>query len=61
VDIPEVVSELETYDLFNFPENHIARRPSDSYFIRKSSNKENSMLLRPHTSVMWYHYLLEQG
>jgi phenylalanyl-tRNA synthetase alpha chain len=58
---PEIVSELETFDLFNFSDDHIARRPSDSYFIHKSEDKEHSMLLRPHTSVMWYHYLLEQG
>lgn len=58
VKVPEIVSEFETFDLFNFSENHVARRPSDSYFINKSTNKKNSMLLRPHTSVMWYHYLL---
>ena len=60
VEVPEVVWEFETFDLFNFPEDHVARRPSDSYFINKSEDKKNSMLLRPHTSVMWYHYLLKQ-
>ena len=60
VEVPEVVWEFETFDLFNFPEDHVARRPSDSYFINKSDDKKNSMLLRPHTSVMWYHYLLKQ-
>nr|MDD3720753.1 hypothetical protein [Candidatus Gracilibacteria bacterium] len=61
VDVPEVVGEFETFDLFNFPENHVARRVTDSYFINKSSDKRNSMLLRPHTSVMWYHFLVKQG
>jgi len=60
VKVPEVVGEFETFDLFNFPEDHVARRPSDSYFINKSDDRKNSMLLRPHTSVMWYHYLLKQ-
>lgn len=58
IDIPEIVSEYETFDLFNFPINHVARRPSDSYFIKKSSISKESILLRPHTSVMRYHYLI---
>ncbi len=54
VRIPEVVNEYETFDLFNFPKNHVARRPSDSYFIDKNEEiLEKSILLRPHTSVMW--------
>jgi len=58
---PELVNEYETFDLFNFPENHVARRKSDSYFIKKDSkNKDNSILLRPHTSVMWK-YLLDDA
>ncbi len=61
VSAPEIVSEWETFDLFNFPENHVARRPSDSYFLEKSSDHRKSILLRPHTSVMWYYYLLENG
>lgn len=60
VIIPEIVAEFETFDLFNFPLNHVARRPSDSHFINKSEDTKNSILLRPHTSVMWYHYLLKQ-
>lgn len=60
VDVPQVVWEWETFDLFNFPDNHVARRPSDSYFLHKSNDRRSSMLLRPHTSVMWYHYLLNQ-
>jgi phenylalanyl-tRNA synthetase alpha subunit len=55
---PEVVREFETFDLFYFPEDHVARRPSDSYFIEKTPNKENNILLRPHTTTLWYHYLI---
>lgn len=54
---PEIVWEFETFDLFYFPEDHVARRPSDSYFIEKTSDKEKNILLRPHTTIMWYHYL----
>ncbi len=61
VQIPEVVAEWETFDLFNFPEVHVARRVSDSYFVNKSDDVKESILLRPHTSVMWYHYLIEGG
>lgn len=55
---PEIVKEFETFDLFYFPENHVARRPSDSYFIEKTDKKENNILLRPHTTTLWYHYLI---
>jgi len=58
VKTPEIVNEWATFDLFNFSDDHVARRPSDSYFIEKSDEKEKSMLLRPHTSVMWYYYLI---
>jgi len=58
IESPEVVNEYETFDLFNFPDEHVARRISDSYFINKDSNNlSNSMLLRPHTSVMWKYFL----
>lgn len=60
IEIPQIVAEFETFDLFNFPENHVARRPSDSYFIDKSDDIRNSILLRPHTTVAWYHYLINQ-
>lgn len=58
---PEVVKEFETFDLFYFPENHVARRPSDSYFLQKTSEKEANILLRPHTTIMWYHYLIQSN
>ena len=58
--IPEVVWEYETFDIFNFAMDHVARRPSDSYFLQKNpTNSKESMLLRPHTTVMWYHYLIK--
>lgn len=57
IQVPEIVTEWETFDLFFFPENHVARRPSDSYFLNKSNISIESILLRPHTTVMWYYYL----
>lgn len=60
VSVPEVVNEYETFDLFNFPNNHVARRVSDSYFIKKDDkDTSKSMLLRPHTSVMWKYVMDE--
>jgi phenylalanyl-tRNA synthetase alpha subunit len=56
---PEVVKEFETFDLFYFPPDHVARRPSDSYFLQKTNNKDENLLLRPHTTIMWYHYLVK--
>lgn len=56
---PEVVKEFETFDLFYFPEDHVARRSSDSYFLQKTNNKDDNLLLRPHTTIMWYHYLVK--
>lgn len=51
LNVPEVVSYGVSFDLFNFPADHPARSPSDTYFI----DKEN--VLRTHTTVMWYYHL----
>lgn len=59
VTVPQVVNEYITFDLFNFPPTHVARRPSDSYFIEKDNDPEKSILLRPHTSVMWKYVINE--
>lgn len=62
IRIPEVVDEYTTFDLFNFPNDHVARRPSDSYFIQKDyNNPRDSMLLRPHISVMWKYIMNDFG
>jgi phenylalanyl-tRNA synthetase alpha subunit len=60
VESPEVVNEYATFDLFFFPKDHVARRPSDSFFIEKNEDTKKSLLLRPHTTVVWYYYLIEQ-
>jgi phenylalanyl-tRNA synthetase alpha chain len=51
VKSPEIVPTSVTFDLYNFAPNHPARSHSDTYFI------DDTNILRPHTTVMWYYYL----
>ena len=51
LNVPEIVKYDISFDLFNFPSDHPARNPSDTYFL----DKEN--VLRTHTTVMWYYHL----
>lgn len=54
LNVPEIVRYDLSFDMFNFPADHPARNPSDTYFL----NKE--YILRTHTTVMWaYHLGLE--
>ncbi len=48
---PEIIPYNVSFDIFNFPKNHPARNPSDTYFIDKDH------VLRTHTTVMWYYHL----
>ncbi len=54
IKIPEIVPARESFDLFDFPANHPARSKSDTYYV----NEE--YILRTHTTVMWYYYLLSE-
>lgn len=55
LNVPEIVRYDLSFDMFNFPADHPARNPSDTYFL----NKE--YILRTHTTVMWaYHLGLEE-
>ncbi|MCC7500466.1 hypothetical protein IT396_01535 [Candidatus Nomurabacteria bacterium] len=49
--IPEIVPTTIAFDLFDFPPDHPARSPSDTYYATKTD------ILRPHDTVMWYYYL----
>ncbi|MEK7589464.1 MAG: hypothetical protein AAB479_02460 [Patescibacteria group bacterium] len=49
--VPEIVRCDISFDLFNFPADHPARTPSDTYFVDKDH------ILRTHTTVMWYYHL----
>lgn len=51
VEVPEIVPTRILFDLFNMPEGHPARNPSDTYYI----DKEN--VLRTHDTVFWCYYL----
>ena len=51
VKSPEVVPYDVSFDVYGFPADHPARRPSDTYFI------DDKNVLRTHTTVMWYYYL----
>ena len=54
LNVPEIVRYDLSFDMFNFPLDHPARSPSDTYFINKD------YILRTHTTVMWsYHLSLE--
>ena len=54
LNVPEIVRYDLSFDMFNFPADHPARNPSDTYFLN------NEYILRTHTTVMWaYHLGLE--
>jgi phenylalanyl-tRNA synthetase alpha chain len=52
MQIPEIVPAIESFDLFDFPAEHPARSKSDTYYVDEKN------ILRTHTTVMWYYYLL---
>ena len=51
INAPEIIPYDISFDIFNFPKNHPARNPSDTYFVDKNH------VLRTHTTVMWYYHL----
>lgn len=51
IKIPEIVSTKILFDLFNMPEGHPARSPSDTYYV------DTHNVLRTHDTVFWYYYL----
>ncbi len=51
VNPPEIVPTDIAFDLFDFAGDHPARSPSDTYYT------DDTHILRPHTTVMWYYYL----
>jgi phenylalanyl-tRNA synthetase alpha chain len=52
IHIPEIVPAKESFDLFDFPADHPARSKSDTYYV------DDKNILKTHTTVMWYYYLL---
>lgn len=53
VTIPETISVYNSFDLFDFPPNHPARKETDTYFISPDR------VLRTHTTSMWFYYLTD--
>jgi len=51
IEVPEIVPTSIAFDLFDFAPDHPARSRSDTYFA------DDTHILRPHTTVMWYYYL----
>ncbi|MDP3004505.1 MAG: hypothetical protein Q8N43_03355 [Candidatus Azambacteria bacterium] len=51
IEAPEIIGYDVSFDLFNFPLDHPARKPSDTYFV------DANHVLRTHTTVMWYYHL----
>jgi len=54
IEIPEIVPTSVTFDLFDFPENHVARSPSDTYYA------DENHILRTHNTVSWYYYFHDE-
>ncbi len=50
INIPEIVPCDITFDLFDFPANHVARSKSDTYYVDENN------ILRTHNTVSWYYY-----
>ncbi|MGC9610871.1 MAG: hypothetical protein ABSE68_01480 [Minisyncoccia bacterium] len=55
IKTPEILSASISFDLFDFPADHPARSRSDTYYV------DNKNILRTHTTIMWYYYLLDEG
>jgi len=51
IDIPEIVSVRDNFDLLNAPKDHPSRSKSDTYYV------DDNHILRTQTTVMWPFYL----
>lgn len=54
IEVPEIVPTNIGFDLFDFPPDHPARSRSDTYYA------DDHNILRTHTTVMWYYYLMDE-
>ncbi|MEK7506240.1 MAG: hypothetical protein AAB572_01405 [Patescibacteria group bacterium] len=54
IKTPEIVPASISFDLFDFPVDHPARSRSDTYYV------DDRNILRTHTTIMWYYYLLDE-
>ncbi len=51
IQIPEIVSAKDNFDLLNTPPDHPSRKETDTYYVNKD------YVLRTQTTVMWPFYL----
>lgn len=51
IQTPEIVPADISFDLFDFPADHPARKKTDTYYV------DDKNILRTHTTVMWYYYV----
>jgi phenylalanyl-tRNA synthetase alpha chain len=49
-DGPEIETDWYNFSALNFPDNHPAREMQDTFFIKKSTETKDDVLLRTHTS-----------
>lgn len=54
VEFPRIVTVEQCFDLLNMPEDHPARKETDTYYL------DNAHVLRTHTTVFWSFYLKEK-
>jgi len=54
---PEIEDDWHNFTALNLPEYHPARDMQDTFFVEKSKNVENDMLLRTHTSSVQIRYM----
>lgn len=54
MQVPEIVKSDLSFDLFDFPKDHPARSKSDTYYVTDND------ILRTHTTIMWYYYLMNE-
>lgn len=55
IDVPEIVSVRNNFDLLNAPLEHPSRRETDTYYLEKD------WILRTQTTVMWPYYFSEEN
>jgi phenylalanyl-tRNA synthetase alpha chain len=55
IKIPEIVPAEITFDLFDFPADHVARSTSDTYYVDAKN------ILRTHNTVSWYYYFNDKN
>lgn len=55
IDVPEIVSVDDNFNLLNTPPGHPSRQKTDTYYLNKD------YLLRTQTTVMWSFYLKDKN